>query len=126
ISGGRAWGKGRAPRRGVRLGPGLTFEEGVYGDGPARALAGLGVHDAVLEARLEHRLGLDEDAAELALLEARAGLDGAEEALVVEVPVAEVPAERPAGHELSVEPFVGVHVVHGDRDEVAERAPVEV
>src|SRR5271156_701419 len=67
---------------------------------------GTRVRDPVAQRAASKRLRLHEDAAELARLEGALGLKGGEELLVVQVPVAEVPAEREARDDLTVDPFV--------------------
>ena len=56
--------------------------------------------------RATERLRLEEDAAQLALLETALGLQGGEQPLVMQMPVTEVPAEREPGNDFAVEVFV--------------------
>ena len=82
---------------------GLAVHEILHLDVPALELAGGGVHEPVgLRAAVE-RLRLEEHHPDLAGLEAAALLEGGDELLVVEVAVAEVPAQRRAGHHLAVD-----------------------
>ena len=72
--------------------------------------ARLCVMNAVMQRGTAEGLGLDHDAPQLSGLEAALLLDGAEQLLAMEVPVAEVPAEDEAGDDLAVDPFVVVEV----------------
>ena len=59
-------------------------------------------------------------------LEAALRLDRREQLLLVQVPLAEVPAERQAGHDLAVDPLVVLEAVDGLRHEERQRAAVQV
>src|SRR5205823_14824492 len=84
------------------------------------------VGDAVAQRRAAERLRLDEDAAQLAFLEAALLLDGAQELLVVKVPLSEVPAQRQARDQLAVYPFVVLDAIDRFRQEQRKRAAVQV
>ena len=71
------------------------------------------VADPVVHRLNVKRLAFHHDRADFAGLEAALGLHGSEQLLVVQVPVAEVPAERHAGDDLAVGPGVVVEMIDG-------------
>src|SRR5438046_2030212 len=84
-------------------GPWLAFSQLAHVEGALFEEPAGGVVDAVLEPRAQERLPLHKDAAQLARLKPALILNGAEQALAVQVPVAEVPAEGQPGHPPAVD-----------------------
>src|SRR4051794_25778259 len=87
-----------APASGIPLGgqPGLAAAHLVDVDRALVDEAGGGVVDPVRHRRPAERLALDEDAAQLAGLEAALRLHRAQQRLAVQVAIAEVPAQHDA------------------------------
>ena len=132
----RARGSAFSPRRRHRPRPGTTRTTRPA-RGPARDHVGDvdpalldqpvgGVDDPVALALDVGRLGLEDDHAHVAGLYAAALLDGVEQLLAVEVPVAEVPAVDDVRDQLALADVVGLDVVDRVREQAVQGPPVRV